>query len=50
MAAAGTSALRLMDEQVQQNIKFFEATLSNFSSFRPEAKLSEPDETKEAAS
>jgi hypothetical protein len=40
MAKAGNSALKLMDEQAQQNIRFFEAMLSNFSSSRPGSKSS----------
>jgi polyhydroxyalkanoate synthesis regulator protein len=32
MAEAGSSALKLMDEQVQQNIRFIEAMLSNLIS------------------
>ena len=31
MAEAGSSALKLVDEQVQQNIRFFEAILLNFT-------------------
>jgi polyhydroxyalkanoate synthesis repressor PhaR len=41
MAEAGSSALKLMDEQAQQNIRFFEAMLSNFSPSREQAKPSE---------
>jgi polyhydroxyalkanoate synthesis repressor PhaR len=43
VAEAGTSALKLMDEQVQQNIRFFEAILSNFSRSQTENKSGEPD-------
>ena len=39
MTEAGSSALKLVDEQVQQNIRFFGAILSNF---QPEPKSSEP--------
>jgi polyhydroxyalkanoate synthesis regulator protein len=39
MAEAGSSTLKLLDEQVQQNIRFFEAILSNF---QPEPLSSEP--------
>jgi polyhydroxyalkanoate synthesis repressor PhaR len=42
MAEAGTSAIKLMDEQVQRNIRLFEAVLLNVSSSRTEAKPSEP--------
>ena len=45
MAKAESSALKLMDEQAQQNIRFFEAMLSNFSSSRPGSKSSEPIES-----
>jgi polyhydroxyalkanoate synthesis repressor PhaR len=45
MARAGSSALKLMDEQAQQNIRFFEAMLSNFSSSRPGSKSNEPIES-----
>jgi polyhydroxyalkanoate synthesis repressor PhaR len=31
MAEAGTSALKLMDEQVQQNMRFFETIVLNFN-------------------
>ena len=41
MAKAGSSALKLMDEQAQQNIRFFEAMLANFSPSRKQAKPSE---------
>jgi polyhydroxyalkanoate synthesis repressor PhaR len=37
MTEAGTSALRLMDEQVQQNMRFFETILSNFIPAQTEA-------------
>jgi len=43
MTEAGTSAFRLMDEQVQQNMKFFEAILFNFAPGRTEAEGREPD-------
>ena len=43
MAQAGTSALRLMDDQVQQNIKFFETVLSSIVPSNPEAKSRKPD-------
>jgi polyhydroxyalkanoate synthesis repressor PhaR len=42
MAEAGTSALKLMDEQAQRNIRFFEAVLLNFIPSRPEPKLGDP--------
>jgi polyhydroxyalkanoate synthesis repressor PhaR len=42
MAEAGSSAFKLVDEQVRQNIKFFETVLSNFSPLRTEGKRSEP--------
>jgi hypothetical protein len=45
MAKAGGSALKLMDEQAQQNIRFFEAMLLDFSSSRPGSKSSEPIES-----
>ena len=45
MAKAESSALKLMDEQAQQNIRFFEAMLSNFSSSRPGSKSNEPIES-----
>ena len=38
MTEAGTSAFRLMDEQVQQNMKFFETILFNFVSGQTEVK------------
>jgi polyhydroxyalkanoate synthesis repressor PhaR len=44
MAKAGSSALKLMDEQVQQNIRFFEAMLLNFNSSRSAASPSDPTE------
>lgn len=43
MTEAGTSALKLMDEQVQQNIKFFETILFNFTPGQTEAKGQETD-------
>ena len=42
MAEAGSSAFKLVDEQVRQNIKFFETVLSNFRPLRTEGKRSEP--------
>jgi len=44
MAEAGSSALKLVDEQVQQNIKFFESMLLNFGPSRPAANPNEPAE------
>jgi polyhydroxyalkanoate synthesis repressor PhaR len=38
MTEAGTSALRLMDEQVQQNMRLFETILFNFIPAQTEAK------------
>ena len=37
MAEAGSSALKLVDEQVQQNIRFFEAILSNLVPSQPQS-------------
>jgi polyhydroxyalkanoate synthesis repressor PhaR len=48
MVEAGSSALKLVDEQVQQNIRFFEAILLNFSPLRPAANQSEPIENEQA--
>jgi polyhydroxyalkanoate synthesis repressor PhaR len=45
MAEAGSSALKLVDEQVQQNIRFFESFLSNFVPLQLEVKSGEPVET-----
>jgi polyhydroxyalkanoate synthesis repressor PhaR len=42
MAEAGSSAVKLVDAQVQQNIKFFEAILLNSNPLRSAAKPSEP--------
>jgi polyhydroxyalkanoate synthesis repressor PhaR len=44
MAEAGSSAVKLVDEQVQQNIKFFEAILLNSNPLRSAAKPSEPEQ------
>ncbi len=44
MAEAGSSALKLVDEQVQQNIRFVEAMLLNICSSRSTANPSEPTE------
>ena len=43
MTEAGTSAFRLMDEQVQQNMKFFETILINFAPGRTGSKGRETD-------
>jgi polyhydroxyalkanoate synthesis repressor PhaR len=40
MAQAGSSALKLMDEQVQQNIRFIEAMLANLISSQPQSNSS----------
>jgi len=48
MAEAGSSALKLVDEQVQQNIRFFEAMLLNFNSSRSAANPSDPTENGKA--
>ena len=45
MAEAGSSALKLVDEQVQQNIRFLEAILSNFRASQAKVKIGEPVET-----
>ena len=45
MAEAGSSSLKIMDEQVQQNIRFFEVILSNFGGSQTEVKLGDPMET-----
>jgi hypothetical protein len=42
MTEAGSSALKLVDEQVQQNIRFIEAMLLNLNQSRPAANPSEP--------
>ena len=44
MAEAGSSALKLVDEQVQQNIRFAESMLLNFSLARPAANPNEAAE------
>jgi polyhydroxyalkanoate synthesis repressor PhaR len=41
---AKTSALRLMDDQVQLNIRFFETALSNLAPSNPEAKSRQTEE------
>jgi polyhydroxyalkanoate synthesis repressor PhaR len=43
MTEAGTSAFGLMDEQVRQNMKFFETILFNFTPGQTEAKGRETD-------
>jgi polyhydroxyalkanoate synthesis regulator protein len=48
MNEAGSSALKLVDEQVQQNIRFFEVILSNFNPLRPAANPREPTENGQA--
>jgi polyhydroxyalkanoate synthesis repressor PhaR len=48
MAEAGSSALKLVDEQVQQNIRLFEAILLNFNPSRSAANPSEPIENGQA--
>jgi hypothetical protein len=48
MAEAGSSALKLVDEQVQQNIRFFEDVLLNFNRARSAAYPSEPTENGQA--
>ena len=48
MAEAGSSALKLGDEQVQQNIRFFEAMLLNINSSRSTAKPSDTTENGKA--
>jgi polyhydroxyalkanoate synthesis repressor PhaR len=48
MAEAGSSALKLVDEQVQQNIRFFEAVLLNCNRARSAAYPSEPTENGQA--
>jgi polyhydroxyalkanoate synthesis repressor PhaR len=45
MTEAKTSALRLMDDQVQQNIRVFETMLSSVASSNPEAKSRKPDDS-----
>jgi polyhydroxyalkanoate synthesis repressor PhaR len=49
MAQAGSSALKLMDEQVQQNIRFIEAMLLNLNPKRSAANPSEPTEGGQAS-
>jgi polyhydroxyalkanoate synthesis repressor PhaR len=49
MAQAGSSALKLMDEQVQQNIRFIEAMLLNLNPTRSAANPSEPTEGGQAS-
>ena len=44
MAEAGSSALKLVDEQVQQNIKFVESMLLNTVTSRPAGNPNEPTE------
>ena len=44
MAEAGSSALKLVDEQVQQNIQFVESMLLNTASSRPAANSNEAAE------
>ena len=44
MAEAGSSALKLVDEQVQQNIKFVESMLLNTVTSRPAGNSNEPTE------
>jgi polyhydroxyalkanoate synthesis repressor PhaR len=48
MAKAGSSALKLVDEQVQQNIRFFEVMLLNLNPARPAANRSHPTENEQA--
>jgi polyhydroxyalkanoate synthesis repressor PhaR len=48
MAEAGSSALKLVDEQVEQNIKLFETILLNFNPSRSAASLSEPTKNRRA--
>jgi polyhydroxyalkanoate synthesis repressor PhaR len=47
MAEAGSSAFKLVDEQVQQNIRFFETVLSNFGPSQTDANPSEPVENEQ---
>jgi polyhydroxyalkanoate synthesis repressor PhaR len=49
MAEAGSSALKLVDEQVQQNIRFFEAILLNFTPSPSAANPGEPTESGQAS-
>jgi polyhydroxyalkanoate synthesis repressor PhaR len=44
MAKAGSNALKLVDEQVQQNIRFVESMLLNISPSRPAANPNKPTE------
>jgi polyhydroxyalkanoate synthesis regulator protein len=48
MGEARSSALKLVDDQVEQNIRFFEAILVNFNPSRPTANLSGPTENGQA--
>src|SRR6516164_8009114 len=48
MAEAGTSAFKVMDEQVQQNIRFFEAILLNFYPSPSAPNPSGPTESRQA--
>jgi polyhydroxyalkanoate synthesis regulator protein len=43
MTEAGTSAFKLMDEQVRQNMRFFQTILFNFIPSQTEAKGRETD-------
>jgi polyhydroxyalkanoate synthesis repressor PhaR len=49
MAEAGNSALKLMDEQVQQNIRFCEAMLLNLNLTRSALNANEPTENEQAS-
>jgi polyhydroxyalkanoate synthesis repressor PhaR len=49
MAEAGSSALKLVDEQVQQNIRFFEAILLNFTPSPSAANPGEPTKAGQAS-
>jgi polyhydroxyalkanoate synthesis repressor PhaR len=49
MAEAGTSAFKVMDEQVQQNIRFFEAILLNFYPSPSAPNPSGPTESRQAS-
>jgi polyhydroxyalkanoate synthesis repressor PhaR len=48
MAEAGSSTRKLVDEQVQQNIRFFETILLNFGSPQPEVKSGDTVETEKS--
>jgi polyhydroxyalkanoate synthesis repressor PhaR len=48
MNEAGSSARKLVDEQVKQNIRFFEVILSNFNPSRPAIDPNEPTENGKA--